>query len=267
MFDDINARAVGTLFQLIMQRPSDLQHISHGLESRRALPRAFNRLDSNGDGQVTITEILNYNGLGSDVLSPFLAGIGGSRDSGGSAGGNGGGVLQLGAGGEDVNGLPGVTLEMLRLPSPFGNLIEIEGNITGLANDPTAVESLAGFADGSVRFSRGGNLRFDDASFFARLNQLDPANTNAWGGTFTLTDVNGDGINGILIGLLRPSDPAASNAQPTLDGLVISTHGGGVWAGGVGTGDAIINWGDQSLNGPFRSELHLVPAVQRRERQ
>lgn len=253
MFANIRDRAIPTLFNFILQRPGDVSEIARRLESEDTLPRAFGNLDVNGDGQVTFTEIQNYNGVGADVLSPFIAII----DQ----------EMQLGAGGEDVNGLPGVTLEMLRSPSPFGDITRLEANITGLANDPTAVEYLPGFADGSVRFSREGNLRFDDASFFAQLNQLDPANTNAWGGVFTLTDVNGDGITGILIGLLRPENsPSSPNARPTLDGLVISTRGRGVWVGAVGTGDATINWGDQTFNGPFRGELKLLSAVQRRGR-
>lgn len=250
MFANIRDRAVPTLFRLMLQRPGDVSEIARRLESPNTLPRAFDNLDVNGDGRVTFTEIQTYNGVGSDVLSPFIAII----DE----------EMQLGAGGEDVNNLPGVTLETLRSPSPFGDITRLEANITGLANDPTAVEYLPAFADGSVRLSREGNLRFDDASFFSQLNQLDPAHTDAWGGVFTLTDVNGDGITGILIGVLRPSDPAGPNAQPTLDGLVISTRGRGVWVGAVGTGDATINWGDQSLNGPFRGEMKLVPAIQRR---
>ncbi|MDQ6653030.1 MAG: hypothetical protein M3Y84_09830 [Acidobacteriota bacterium] len=253
MFANIRDRAIPTLFRLILQWPADVPEIARRLESPNTLRRAFGNLDVNGDGRVTFTEIQTYNGVGADVLSPFIAII----DQ----------EMQLGAGGEDVNNLPGVTLETLRSPSPFGDITRLEANITGLANDPTAVEYLPAFADGSVRFSREGNLRFDAASFFSQLNQLDPANTNAWGGVFTLTNVNGDGITGILIGVLRPSDSAVPNARPTLDGLVISTHGGGVWVGAMGTGDATINWGEQSLNGPFRGELHLVPAVQRRERQ
>jgi len=251
MFANIRDAAISTLFRLILHRPADVSEIARRLESRDTLPRAFGNLDLNGDGRVTFTEIQNYNGVGADALGPFIAII--TQE------------MQLGAGGEDVDGLPGVTLEMLRSPSPFGDVTRLHAQITGLANDPTAVEYLPGFADGSVRLSREGNLRFEDASFFARLNQLDPANTNAWGGVFTLTDVNGDGITGILIGVIRPSDPAAPN-NPTLDGLVIAIRGRGLWVGAVGTGDATINWGDQSLNGPFRAELKLLPGVQRRER-
>ena len=120
---------------------------------------------------------------------------------------------------------------------------------------------LPAFADGSVRLTRLGNFRFHDASFFARLNQLD---TNAWGGIFTLTDLNGDGITGIVIGLLQPPSPNTAtglSAPPTLDGLVISTSGGGVRMNVIGAGNATINWGDPSLNGPFRATLSLAPWV------
>ena len=253
MFANIRDRAVPTLFHLIFQRPEDVAEIARHLESQDTLPRAFDNLDVNGDGRVTFSEIQNYNGVGSDVVSPFIAIL--ERE------------MQLGAGGEEVSELPGVTLEMLRSPSAFGDITRLKANITGLANDPTAVEDLAGFGDGSVRLSREGTLRFHDANFLSQLNQLDPANSNAWAGTLTLTDVNGDGITGILIGLLRPPDPGVPNAQPTLDALVISTRGQGLWAGAVGIGDATINWGDRSLNGPFHSQFRLLPAVQRRERE
>jgi len=264
MFANIRDRAIPTLFRLILQRPGDVVEIAHRLESPDTLPRGFGNLDVNGDGRVTFTEIQNYGGVGSDVLHDFLAFV--VQE------------MQLGAGGEDVNALPGVSLEML---SPRGNntyipISSLEANINGLANDPVAIEYLPAFADGSVRTvgdenRDNENLRFNQATFFARLTagpgpEPDPAAANAWGGVFTLTDVNGDGISGILIGVMRPGVNPGPQQNPILDGLVIAIRGRGVWTGAVGTGDATINWGDQSLNGPFRGELHLVPAIQRRER-
>jgi type II secretory pathway pseudopilin PulG len=263
MFANIRDQAIPTLFQLVLQRPQDIREIAHRLESRETLPRTFANLDLNGDGRVTLTEIENYGGVGADVLDPFIAII--SHE------------MQLGAGGEDVDALPGVSLEML---SPRGHntyipLSNLQANINGLANDPTAVEYLPAFADGSVRIVGDenrdtDNLRFNQASFFARLTQpdpgQDPAAPTAWGGVFTLTDVNGNGITGILIGVMRPGISPGPNQNPILDGLVIASRGGGVWTGAVGTGDATINWGRPSLDGPFRAQLHVVPAVQRRER-
>lgn len=260
MFARIRDDAIPTLFQLILERPGDVSEIARRLESRDTLPRAFGNLDVNGDGRVTFTEIQNYNGVGADVLLPYIAII--SQE------------MQLGAGGEDVSMLPGVTLDMLGAgpeqlqvrplpkdaqisglsqfinPSPIGAPTANSG-----PNQVPAVQ-LAGFANGRVQ----GLLPYKDASFFAQLNQLDPANQNAWGGVFTLTDVDGDCIEGILIGVLRPSDPAAGG-HPTLDTLVIGTQAMGLWTGEVGTGHATINWGDQSFNGRFRARLRLVPFV------
>jgi prepilin-type N-terminal cleavage/methylation domain-containing protein len=265
MFANIRDQAIPTLFQLILQRPQDVSEIAHRLESRETLTDTFSRLDINGDGRVTFTEILSYNGLGGDVLNTYYHEYWVQE-------------MQLGAGGEDLNALPGVSLEMLspRGKNPYIPISNLEANINGLANDPVAIEYLPAFADGSVRIVGDENrdndiLRFNQATFFARLTagpgpQPDPAAPNAWGGVFTLTDVNGDGITGILIGVMRPGISPGLNQNPILDGLVIATRGGGVWTGAVGTGDATINWARPSLDGPFRAQLHVVPAAQRRER-
>jgi hypothetical protein len=263
MFAEIRHRAIGTLFTLILGRPgTDLPTISRALESQGTLDTAFRHLDANGDGKVTITEILNYGGTGRDVLSDFLGFLG--RE------------LELGAGGEDVQGLPGVSLEMLEAkPPPANQPALLSANITGLSNDPTALEDLAGFAEGSVRLSAndgdgGHNLPFSQATFFAQLNPSDPAAPTAWAGDFTLTDQRGNLIIGILIGLLQPaanpgpiSGPPPGGSQPVqLQGIVIPTQGGGLWAGAVGNGGVTIKW-TEGLTGPFQASLQLVPAVQR----
>jgi prepilin-type N-terminal cleavage/methylation domain-containing protein len=247
MLNHIRDQAIPTLVQLILQRPQDISRIANGLEAHRTLPRAFGNLDVNGDDRVSFTDIQNYHGIGADVINPFIAII----DQ----------ELQLGAGGEDVNALPGVTLEMV---SPRSNntwipVTNFEATLTGLANDPVAIEYLPAFGDGSVRLLEEGNLRFNDASFFSRLEQPDPANANTWAGTFTLTDPNGNDIKGILIGLVRPSNQTINAGAPRLDGLVISTSGGGVWASAIGAGEVTINWGDETLNGPFHARLRIVP--------
>src|SRR2546425_8940512 len=97
MFDDINAAALQTLFHLILQRPQDFPEITRGLESSGTTAQAFEQLDLNGDGVVTFTEILNYGGVGSDVVGGFLTFVGHK--------------MQLGAGGENVRDLPGVSKE------------------------------------------------------------------------------------------------------------------------------------------------------------
>jgi len=276
MFANIRDQAIPILFQLVLQRPQDLSEIARRLESPDTTPRAFGNLDVNGDGTVTFTEIQNYNGVGADVLSPFIAIV--SHE------------MQLGAGGEDVNNLPGVTFEMLAANTgPFNTRSGVlRAQISGLSDftsapvppapsptpTPPSTIHLSGFADGSARFVSGndedgrqGNLisRINGGSFFAQLSPPDAATTNVWGGTFTLTDVNEDGVSGILIGVLRPSDPTAGG-HPTLDSLVIATYGKGILSCQGGTGHVTIDWGDQSFNGSFRAEYRLIPVVQRRGR-
>src|SRR5438067_3943929 len=159
MFDHINAAAVQTLLRLILQRPQDLPEITRGVESQRTTERAFNQLDVNGDGRVSFTDLNNYSGVGAEVINPFLAII--DRE------------MALGAGGEDVNALPGVTLEMLEAnPGPVqSNPGPIQAQVSGLSQfinpgpiqDPASnpgptqlpAVQLAGFADGSVRTVQG----------------------------------------------------------------------------------------------------------------
>jgi prepilin-type N-terminal cleavage/methylation domain-containing protein len=275
MFDDINAQAVKTLLGLILQRPTDLQQISEELESRRTTRRAFDQLDVNGDGKVTFTEILNYGGTGNDTIRSFLDFV--STE------------MQLGAGGENVGELPGVSFSQLSeratqiaLPNPSPtpahppqgrhDIAGLEADVRGIANDPTAVEYLPAFAAGSVDFGndtvnafgndtinpRGNNTW--TGSFFGNLtapSDLAGA-SNAWGGVFTLTDQAGNSTNGILVGLLQPS-----SGQPSLRGLVVATHAVGDWNGINGNGDATINWGDQSLTGPFTARFRIFSAVRR----
>jgi hypothetical protein len=157
--------------------------------------------------------------------------------------------------------------------SPRGNNTFIQASLAGLAHDPVAIEYLPAFADGSVRINNGDddgqNVRFTGGVFIAQLTQPDPENPGVWAGTFTLGDVNGNLVDGIIIGVLRPGgNPSAPQSPGTLDSLILVLRGSGLWAGLSGNGDATIN-GNLSGNffeGPFRGNLIVVPAVQRRGR-
>jgi type II secretory pathway pseudopilin PulG len=274
MFANIRDQATPTLVLLVLEHPQDLAEIARRLESPNTTPRAFDNLDVNGDGRVTFTEIQNYSGPGAGILDPFIAII--SHE------------MQLGAGGEDISSLPGVTFATLEeISGPFDTKSGVvRAQISGLSQisqpvlpepspsptpPPPSTTHLSGFADGSAQFVRGndddgrqGNLisRINGGSFFAQLTQSDAANANVWGGVFNLSDASEDEVNGILIGVIRPTDPAAGR-RPTLDGLVIATYGKGILSCQGGTGDVNINWGDQNLNGSFRAEFRLLAAVQR----
>jgi prepilin-type N-terminal cleavage/methylation domain-containing protein len=272
MFDAINARALQTMFQLIRDRQSDLQDIIRGLEAPETPPAAFRQLDVNGDGKVTFTEIQDYGGIGTEVLGPFIAIIGQE--------------MELGAAGEDMNALPGVTLDMLASPSMSGNVMtfdaDVNDGISKLNSGPIAAipgVQLAGFSDAIVRFARSdgsqgvriqpGIAHFGNASFFADLSSADPGTicwtspgTICWTtGTFTNTDQDGNSLHGVLIGLLSPSPTGGEMLQ----GIAVGTSGVGLWTSAVGNGHANINWGDQTFGGVFRGDIYTVPAVQRQK--
>src|SRR2546423_1106358 len=119
MFDDINAAALQALFRLILQRPQDFPEITRGLESRQTTERAFNQLDVNGDGRVSFTDLRTYNGVGADVINPFIAII----DQ----------EMALGAGGEDVAALPGVSLDALIGSNRGNDSFGLQSDVTGLS--------------------------------------------------------------------------------------------------------------------------------------
>ena len=259
MFAHIRDQAIQKLFELVLQRPGDVPAIARGLESPDAFPRTFSNLDVNGDGRITFTDLQNYNGVGRDVVGSFFDFVSGE--------------MQLGAGGEDVSSLPGVSsADLATSPNPRGNNTLIQANLAGLAHDPVAIEYLPAFADGSVRVSNGDDdgqtVRFNGGIFIAQLTQPDPANPGVWAGTLTLRDVSGNTIEGILIGALRPGIVPGAQQPGTLDSLILVLRGEGLWAGVSGNGDATIN-GNLSGNffeGPFRGNLVVVPAVQRKGR-
>lgn len=300
MFAHIRDRAIQTLFNLILQRPGDIQNIARGLESPDTLNHTFTNLDVNGDGRVTFTDLRNYNGIGRDVVGIFVDVF--SRE------------MELGAGGEDVSSLPGVSLsDLSNQTSARGVDTFIQANLAGLAmpvvnsGSPTAGSAsaaqvasftdlqsagfgnakgepafyaatstltsaqLAAFADGSVRLNngddQGGSVRFNGGVFIALITQPDPGNPAAWAGTFTLTDVNGNLVEGILIGVLRGGgQPAAPQTPGTLDSLILVSRGTGLWAGVNGGGDATIdgNLTGNTFEGPFRGNLRTVPFQRKR---
>jgi prepilin-type N-terminal cleavage/methylation domain-containing protein len=264
MFDNINARALQTLGQLIPRRLSDLQSISRSLESPATPAMAFKQLDANADGKVTLDEVVNYSGPGSSQIKDFLGFIGQE--------------MALGAGGEDVGSLPGVTLPTLEVAV---GIVDIQSSAALGGSSPNtnadgsiASVQLAAFCDGSVRFSPAaatsdGVSPISQATLFGQISPVDQSagfagstqgrgNPGPWSGNFTVTDQDGDSVNGILIGLLQPPGPSQ---QQVFQGMMFATHGVGRWAGAVGNGDVTINWGD-GLDGPFRTSLHLLPPVQ-----
>ena len=105
MFAAINSRIPGIIGSLRSRIPHTTDEITQGLQTDNAVRDAFKRLDANGDGTVTIAEIMKFNGDKTGALNELLPHI--EQD------------MKLGLAEEDVNSLPGVKFESLQHPARF----------------------------------------------------------------------------------------------------------------------------------------------------
>ena len=268
MLDNIKTRALQTLVQLVPQQQSDLQSLTQSLLSPGTVATAFQHLDANGTGTVTFDKVLGYSGTGSSALSDLLPFI---RQE-----------MALGAGGERVSALPGVTLQQIESPSPFANVAMFQASASTGASSSTSDPAsgapfvqLAGFCDWSVRFSATtgagtGKRGTGQGPFFVQLHPVDSSkflgswidlNTRGvWSGSFTLTDQDGDSLSGVLTGLVGPGPDPQQAFQ--FQGILVATHGVGRWAAALGNGQITINWGKTGFDGPFQADAKLAPADQ-----
>ena len=105
MLTGINSRVPGIISSLRSRIPNSTDEVTQGLQTDNAAKDAFKRLDANGDGTVTIAEILNFKDDKTGALNDLLPHI---KQQ-----------LQLGLAEEDVNSLPGVKFESLQHPARF----------------------------------------------------------------------------------------------------------------------------------------------------
>jgi prepilin-type N-terminal cleavage/methylation domain-containing protein len=259
MFASVHVRSARAIGELLVQMPSALGRVADTLQARRTVRDSFGTLDLDGDGEVTLPEVFDFQGDPTGTLGRLLPAV--QRD------------LHLGEAGEDWRGLPGVTLAMLMAPSRTHDSVEFSGGVSeGLSRHAAAgthfpAVVLAAFGDGSVRSvrsepgHRGDPLHFEDARFFSALTAVDPALSPlaaGWTGLFDVTDQDGNSLTGVLIGLLRPGDTA-------LRGILVAQDGTGAFAGAPGTGTARIQW-REGFAGPFRARFDLTPFPTREPR-
>jgi len=259
-FEAINVRAAQTLVPLLLSLvqgdfsgspQSRLDRLGKMMHDPATPDLILDRLDVNGDGKVSFAEILAYDQDKSTPLGGFLAF---TRST-----------LELGAGTEKVDALPGVSLHDLvagRAAGRFDLSVE-DGHsrvVVGQGQTPIAVE-LTGFCDGSVRLNH--SVRLDDTPFAARLTAPDGG---AMAGTFALGDREGAGLTGILIGLLVPQVEDRPGGG-CLQGIVLVTGGRSGLRDAFGSGRFEIDWGVHGLSGPFDADLRGTLHVPNRIRQ
>ena len=101
---NIKSRVPGMINSLRARIPNSTDEVTQGLQTDNAAKDAFKQLDANGDGTVTITEIMKFKDK-TGALNELLPYI--EQD------------MKLGLAEEEVNSLPGVKFETLQHPARF----------------------------------------------------------------------------------------------------------------------------------------------------
>jgi prepilin-type N-terminal cleavage/methylation domain-containing protein len=285
-FSNIRMQAAQVLASLISQMPNSFAQVATTLGSHSTVATVFNQLDANHDGIVTFPEILNANVANVSgtvpVAGQFLPYIGQQ--------------LALGAGGEIIANLPGVSLGTLTFPTNYAgpppiiggnfnnscNSIPIKWQISGgvswlTISNLTAVEipavQLTGFCQGSIgeppsAVSSVPAVNLVSASCQLLLHgvdaSLDPSG-RAWYGTSSLGNGDGSTLDGILLGVFAvpntlPPTAVDEPATPVLHCVVIAPDGTGLFSGDSRHGTAAIDWGD-SFGDRFSGSFSLSPWV------
>ena len=100
MLAGLNLRVPALISALRAKAPHTSDDIVRGLRANNTAADAFKRLDANGDGVVTVTEILNFRDDKTDALNELMPII---KQR-----------MQLGLAGEDVKSIPGVNFGALQ---------------------------------------------------------------------------------------------------------------------------------------------------------
>lgn len=105
MFASINARVPSLISSLRSKNANTTAEIVRGLQTDGAARDAFKKLDANGDGVVTIAEIVSFRNDKTGAVTEFLPLI---KQR-----------MQLGLAGEDIDAIPGVTFSALQHAERF----------------------------------------------------------------------------------------------------------------------------------------------------
>lgn len=107
MLASLNARVPSVISSLRSRNTNSTDELVRGLQTASAARDAFKKLDANGDGVVTVTEIVNFRNDKTGAVTGLLPFI---KQQ-----------MQFGLAGEEVNSIPGVTFGSLQHAERFSD--------------------------------------------------------------------------------------------------------------------------------------------------
>jgi prepilin-type N-terminal cleavage/methylation domain-containing protein len=243
MFRDIRSEALVTLARLFAEPEADIDEIVREVGSKDSTREALNELDGDGNGEIRVRELMEYNRTGSTLLKPFFT-FTVSR-------------MALGAGGEKIDEIPGVKVRQLLNPRGVGPRGTFKAKLSGFLsiNEASDKVSFAAYGRGVVTGSPA--YFFSNAPLYWTFGTELPRQDGSTvlqalvGGV----DNRGNLISGLTVGHLAPAAPGAATRK--FQAITIIPEATGQLMSAAGIGDLTLDL-QPGLEGPATGSIHVV---------
>jgi hypothetical protein len=222
----------------------DISTITHKLLLPGTIKQAFLAFAPNG--KLTVSDILNYSGLGSTGTS-LLNAI--TTD------------FQFGTGSEGTDKISltlGQTIELDSFTFGVNSLLNV---MQGTSRTSSTDVSLCGLTIGTI--TGGDSVTLHNPAVLSTITLYSPPSSGTgfvYSGPLTITDVAGNEIDGFVVGELLPAVQAGatgSKGKKHIELVVIALNGTGVTIGGGGLGTADLAL--TALGDPITGTLLVEP--------
>jgi prepilin-type N-terminal cleavage/methylation domain-containing protein len=235
MFRDIWAESLVHLKELVAEPEADMGEIIRYLNSKKGIKDALEELDQNGDREITVRELKDYNGVGFTRFKPLFA-FTASR-------------MHFGDGRENIDG---ISVSLRRLANPH---IGRDGTFKVFASGYSVINA----ASGERRFAAYGKGVVTKSPAYA-ISEMPlhwtfgtefpaPNNNTVLPALIGSVDDRGNVIGGITVGHLAPK--AAGNETRRFEGITIVPEATGQLARAAGFGYLTIDF-QPDLDGPAK---------------
>jgi prepilin-type N-terminal cleavage/methylation domain-containing protein len=244
MMRNIRTESLNTLARLFASPEADVSEIVRFVGSKDGIEKALDTLDANGDREIGIREIIEYDGVGSAELKPLFAFYVEELD--------------VGAGREDIDGIT-VSLRRLANPRGVGQRGTFKAKVTGLVQTSAADGQITLAAYGRGLVTRSPAYAFSNAPLYWTFEKglSNPNESTVLPAIVGGVDERGNTIDGLVIGHLAPPDTGSKTRK--FEALTIVPEATGQLARAAGFGHLTLDL-DPSLNGPATGIFTFAPA-------